>query len=510
MGEAGIGEARWRYDLALMPPAPVASPAQPPRVRTPELVALIAIAVACVVAYVVWPLQPTYDLAHQLLWAHDLLHGQAPEVSSFRAPTQHPLTLGLGLVLEPLGDTGRNVAVLVLLGSFVALVAGAFSFADALFGRWVAWATALLVVSRLDYAALAIRSYLDIAYLALIVWAAALEARSPRRGGMVWVLFIAAGLLRPEAWLIAGLYAIWVVSERGRWWRPQRSWIRPLVLAAAAPVVWSLTDWALAGDPLFSLTYTSRSAAELQHQVAAADAPRTALKFVVQNLKWPIALACVAGIGLALWRDRSRAWLPLTLVACGLGSFIVIVVAGLAAVDRYVAISALALLVFGGYTLAGWTRLEPGRLRSAWMAAAAVSVLAGATFAFTHTDTDYIKDDLDIRVAVPEHLHSILADPAVVAARACGPVSLPNQKLIADVRMVLGNARATAVVARTAPGFDPSGGGVALTVVRRRLSWHPAYTSTGQARDSPAAQGAPPGYRLVRDDGWFAAYVRCP
>ena len=480
------------------------------RRRTPELIALSGVALACVAAYVVWPLQPTYDLAHQLLWAHDMLRGQAPEVSSFRAPTQHPLTLALGIALDPLGAAGRNIAVILLLASFVALVAGAFAFAGALFGRWVAWATALLVVSRLDYAALAIRSYLDVAYLALMVWAAALEARSPRRGGPVWVLLIAAGLLRPEAWLIAGLYAIRVVSGEDRWWRPQRAWIRPLALAAAAPVIWALTDWALAGDPLFSLTYTSRSAAELLHQVAPADAPGTALKFVVKNLKWPIALACGAGVGLALWRERDRAWLPLTLVACGLGSFIVIVFAGLAAVDRYVAISALALLVFGGYTLAGWTRIEPGRLRTAWMGAAGVSVLAGAAFALTHTDTSYIKDDLDIRVAVPEHLRSILAEPAVAAARACGPVSLPNQKLIADVRMILDDARASEVVARTDPGFEPARGGVALTVVRRRLSWHPAYASTGQARDSATSQAAPAGFRLVRDDGWFAAYVRCP
>ncbi|MBJ7472289.1 MAG: hypothetical protein JHD16_13365 [Solirubrobacteraceae bacterium] len=492
-----------------MAPGTIARPPARSLPLTPEQLGLAAITLACVVAYVTWPLQPTYDLAHQLLWGDDLLHGRAPEVSSFRAPTQHPLTLALGLMLAPLGDLGRSLAVIMLLASFVALVAGTFSLARALFGRWVAWATALLVLSRLDYAALAIRSYLDIAYLALVIWAAALEARSPRRGGPVWVLLIGAGLLRPECWLIAGLYAIWMVSDRPRWWMPQRAWIAPLMLAAAAPVIWSVTDWMLTGDPFFSLTYTSRSAAELQHQLSAAQAPGTALEFVVKNLKWPVALVCVVGVVLALWREPRKAWLPLVLVACGLGSFIVIVVVGLAAVDRYVAISALALLVFGGYALAGWTTAEPGRVRTAWMGFAGVGVVAGAAFALTHTDTSYIKDDLDIRVSVPQHLASVLASPEVVAARRCGPVSLPNQKLIADVRMILG-ARAESVVARTAPGFDPAQGGVALTVVRRRLTWHPAYTSFGQARDSAATQGAPAGYRLVADDGWFAAYVRCP
>ncbi len=474
-----------------------------------ELLAVAALVVGCIAAYVAWPVLPTYDLAHQLLWAHDLLHGRAPEVSSFRAPTQHPLSLLLGLALAPLGDVGRHLAVAALLVSFVALVSGTFTLAKELFGRAVAWATGLLVVSRLDYAALAIRSYLDIAYLALVVWAAALEARTPRRGGPVWVLLIAAGLLRPECWLIAALYAVWIVSGGPDWWRPQRAWLKPAALALAAPVIWCLTDLLLAGDPFFSLTYTSRSAAELQHQVATSEAPQTAVRFLVQNVKWPVALLCLAGIALALWKDAGRAWLPLVLIACGLGSFVAIIVVGLAAVDRYVAISALMLLVFGGYALAGWTRLEPGRLRTAWIGFSVVGVLAGAAFALTHTDTGYIKEDLDIRVEVPARLSALLANPEVAAARRCGPVNLPNQKLIADVRMALGNARAADVVARTEPGFDPGQGGVAITVVRRRLTWHPAYTSFGQARDNPAAQAAPPGYRLVANDGWFAAYVRC-
>ncbi|MDO9354701.1 MAG: hypothetical protein Q7T55_13470, partial [Solirubrobacteraceae bacterium] len=183
----------------------------------PETVALLAIAVASLGAYLSWPLLPTYDLAHQLLWGYDIVHGRTPELSSFRAPTEHPLTILFGILVAPLGETGQHLAVLTQLVAFVALVAGAYALAGALFGRWVAWATAVLVVSRLDYAALAIRSYLDVAYLALVVWAAALEARRPRRGGVVWVLLIAAALLRPECWMIAGLYAIWLVSDRPRW-----------------------------------------------------------------------------------------------------------------------------------------------------------------------------------------------------------------------------------------------------------------------------------------------------
>ncbi len=66
-------------------------------------------------------------------------------------------------------------------------------------------------MSRFDFAFLAVRGYIDIPYLALVVWAIALEAQQPRRGTAVFALLALAGLLRPEAWLLAGLYFLWTL-----------------------------------------------------------------------------------------------------------------------------------------------------------------------------------------------------------------------------------------------------------------------------------------------------------
>ena len=85
---------------------------------------------------------------------------------------------------------------------------GGFRFAKAVFGEPVGWICALLLLSRLDYGFLAARGYIDVPFLALVVWAAALEAERPRRGGAVFALLAAAGLLRPEAWLLSGAYAL--------------------------------------------------------------------------------------------------------------------------------------------------------------------------------------------------------------------------------------------------------------------------------------------------------------
>ena len=57
---------------------------------------------------------------------------------------------------------------------------------------------------------------IDIPYLALIVWAVALEIQRPGRGGVVWLLLLAAGLLRPEAWLLLGCYGLWLAVRTYR------------------------------------------------------------------------------------------------------------------------------------------------------------------------------------------------------------------------------------------------------------------------------------------------------
>ena len=68
-----------------------------------------------------------------------------------------------------------------------------------------------------------IRGYVDLPTIALVVWAAVLEARSPRRGAPVMVLLVLAGLLRPEIWLFAAVYWLWCFRgstgrERDRGW----------------------------------------------------------------------------------------------------------------------------------------------------------------------------------------------------------------------------------------------------------------------------------------------------
>ena len=183
------------------------------------------------------------------------------------------------------------LAICVL--SFVALVAAMYELGRQVFGAVVGVVAALLLLSRLDFPFLAARGYIDIPYMALVFWAAALEVARPRRGGWVWVLLTLAGLLRPEAWVLAGLYALRIV-----WGRPLAVWVRTGLIVAVAPVVWAISDWIVTGDPLYSLNYTTESAALLGRRQTLDELPGVTLRFLAELVKPPVLRSP--------WRARAR------------------------------------------------------------------------------------------------------------------------------------------------------------------------------------------------------------
>src|ERR1700682_1792163 len=207
------------------------------RAVPPARWALIGFAAMCVgalVGYLVFPTDTTYDSFYALLWGRDLLHLHLPDFTVYRAPTEHPLAIVFGVFCSIFGQGGARLIVLGSIASFVALVAGTYRLGRVCFGPVVGVATALLVLSRFFVENLAAQGYLDITYVALIVWAIVLEVERPRRGAPVLLTLAAAGLLRPDAWVLIGAYWLWCS------WRadtPRR--LRYLAMAAIAPVLWA-------------------------------------------------------------------------------------------------------------------------------------------------------------------------------------------------------------------------------------------------------------------------------
>ena len=163
-----------------------AQPSAWPRV----LLALLAL--ATLVGFFVYPTYPNYDSLYSLIWGRELLHGELPSFVVYRAPTEHPLALAFGGLLSLLGTGGDRLMVGATLASFVALAAGLYRLAAATFTPLIGVLAAALLCTRFDFAFLAARGYIDIPYLAFVVWAAALEAGERRRGTPVFVLLTLA------------------------------------------------------------------------------------------------------------------------------------------------------------------------------------------------------------------------------------------------------------------------------------------------------------------------------
>src|SRR3954452_19760681 len=166
--------------------------------------------------------------------------------------------------------------------------------------------------------------------MALVVWAAVLEARRRRRGTAVFVLLGLAGLLRPEGWVLAGAYWLWM-SWRASW--PERA--RYAALAAIGPVVWCGVDLAVTGNPLFSLLYTSGSAEDLGRSQPLSQLPSTLPQFFAALVQLPVEIIALVGIVFGVLAAPRRAAMPLVLFVAGLGTFVLIGAAGASIIERY-------------------------------------------------------------------------------------------------------------------------------------------------------------------------------
>jgi hypothetical protein len=180
-------------------------------------------------------------------------------------------------------------------------------------------------------------------------------------------------------------------------------------------------------------------------------------------------------------------------------------------IERYLSVASLAMLVFAAVTLGGWTMLEPGtRGRSAWMAAAGLAVLAGVTVTAFHLSLRLFEQELRFRGRAHTALTKVLHDPKVLAAARCGPVTLPNHKLVPDTRWISGGSfERVWARAESLRKIDPrpkQRKGVAIYVSSRYALFKHAFTNDSD----PAIIEVPPdGWRPISRSQYYTAYARC-
>lgn len=466
-----------------------------------------ALALAALIGFVVYPTYPNYDSYYSLLWGRELLGLDALSFEAYRAPTEHPLAIAFGALLALIGDNADRVMVAFTVVSFLALVAAVYALAKTAFTPLVGAAAAALLVTRFDFPFLAARGYIDIPYLAVVVWAAVIELRAPRRHPVVVLtLLAAAGLMRPEAWLLSGVYWLWLFLRI--------TWSQRVLYAALAvigPVVWVAVDFAVTGNPLYSLTGTRDLAEELGRNKGGAAVPAALYAFLVKLAKFPVMLAGMAGVVLAVVLTPRRALMPLVLFAIGAGTFALVGVAGLSVIDRYLLVPSLCVMIFAAVAIAGWTMLEPGTSwRRVWAAGALGIVIFGVVFTATRVNLTQLRNELRFRGDAHVALERVLNDPDVSRAQRCGPVYVPNHKLIPDVRWILDSSQddvlARSNVRSKKNAAPPPERGVVILVHDRPAIFKQAFVTDA---DESADNLPPAGYVRAATSRYYAAYVRC-
>jgi hypothetical protein len=383
-----------------------------------------------------------YDASFALLWGDELTRLERPDFDARFTPTPHPLANLAGAVASLFGRSGPEVLLALSHLSLAGVGVAAFLVGLRTFGTIAGLALAAILLTRPLLVEGTLQASVDVPFLALVLAALAVALRAEGRGGgaaapgaegrergsgaearaggaaraaPVLVLLALAGLLRPEAWLLAAAYAAWT------WSRGERR-AGTIALAAAAPALWLLHDLVLAGDPFHSLTGTQDLAVQLERErglASAADVLPESLEAILRpGVMWTGLAVGIVVLAVA----QERALLPFAALGAGLAGFLVLGVFDLPLLIRYLLVPAamVALLTAAGVAAATWLRPRP--LGAAATVATVVAVLSGAAKTL---------DVIDLRRDSADFARSVDASVRDVARRApegCGPVTVATNR----------------------------------------------------------------------------------
>jgi hypothetical protein len=343
-----------------------------PAARCAALAAAASSAIGALAIVVHGPGHVGYDPGWSLLWGRQIAQLSSPAFEAPGAPTPHPLANAVATVLAPLGDGAADALALISALCFGLLVWAGFRLGARLFGSPVGALFAVILFTSPALVNARAQSLVDIPFVALVMLAALFEAARPKRGRTVLVALTMAGLLRPEAWLLTGVYVLYMLPGGGR-----RRVLQLVGIAAIAPAIWAVFDLVVTGDALHSLHGTRLLAAELDRPRSLGAALQAAPVAMSDFLGVPLALVGISGWAAATLLLYRRALLPTAIIASGLAGFIALGFAGLPVLTRYLVMPTIMLALFAAVALLGWRGLTPGvPLRRAWVVVAALCTVA--------------------------------------------------------------------------------------------------------------------------------------
>ena len=193
----------------------------------------------------------------------------------------------------------------------------------------------------------------------------AIERHLAGRRTMAFLSGVALALMRPEAGLFLGLYALWL------FFHDPRVRTRLVVLGGllAIPVGWFVPPWIASGQPFLSSKH-----AQLYNGGLGAHPQLEVLKRATNLSVWPVMIAALAVTLLAI---RRRDWLTVTLAAAGL-AYVAVVEAmtfdHYPGLERFMLPAAAIACVLAGVAVARFALLAGGGLVSLAIAAVLVAI----------------------------------------------------------------------------------------------------------------------------------------
>ena len=275
--------------------------------------AVVSIALAAIgLAY------PGGDARFAIGWGNALVHGDVPSFDGI-VPTKHPLTLAIGALFSLPGDeVARFVFEALSIGSFIGLGAIVYRLAATVASPAAGALACAFVLTRPEVTAQALEAGKELPFVALILLGLLLALQGPRENRFkVLGALAVAGLIRPEAWLLAGAFALWIL-----WLGLPKGASRAALIAAAlaAPLIWMASDLILVGDPTHSLGHEGGKQEAVAEAGYEADINRQDEAFdrIGENLErgieltigWPLAIAGLIVLVVSLAPGRRRSSLP--------------------------------------------------------------------------------------------------------------------------------------------------------------------------------------------------------
>jgi hypothetical protein len=356
-----------------------------------------------------WPAATGYDAWAYTTWGQALARFERP-LFELGATTPKPLATLLALPVVPLPPERAFPLV-------VAVFAGVL--AGALFAAARREAGTLAGVGALAALAFGVRlepilwfGHSDGITAALVVVGVALRGR-PRVAALVL-----AGLLRPEAWLLAGFAAAWEARSR---LRRAAFGLGALILPA---LLWLLLDLVLAGDPLATQNWREGREPVDYGTLGPVELVGRVWDRLTEVVHPAVVLVGALGIALNVWRSRGKDPFPAVAIALWVGALAVERELGIELNARYF-LPVAALLALGCGLLAGALLPERARDRFPLPAAAAsvtILALAAATMGFGPARPEAARVDA-VREALPLLEHPL----------ACGIVATTGTRQSAAV-----------------------------------------------------------------------------